>query len=95
MARGECPAPLHNRNLCAKGRKTPTENHWPSRLGVGVVVIALASHECGPCWAPSSDHMWDKFVVLASSERFFSVFPFSSKAIQFDQMQDLPENPLR
>ena len=34
-ARGECPAPLNNRNLCAKGKKTPTENHWPSRLGVG------------------------------------------------------------
>ena len=29
------PAPLNNWTPCAKGRKTPTEHHWPSRLGIG------------------------------------------------------------
>ena len=33
-ARGESPRPLNNRSPYATGRKTPTENHCPSRLGV-------------------------------------------------------------
>ena len=32
VARGEYPAPPNNRNTCAKGRKTPTENHWPFQV---------------------------------------------------------------
>ena len=42
VARGEYPAPPNNRKTCAKGRKTPTENHWPSKLwGLGVGLITL------------------------------------------------------
>ena len=63
----------------------------------GVVAIALASHLRGP----GSGHEWVKLVVgsLLCSERFFSGFPLSSKLniskIQFDRMQDLPENHFR
>ena len=69
--------------------------HWGRRDSA--VVIALASHLCGP-------HEWVKLVVssLICSERFFSgfsSFPLSSKIniskFQFDRMQDLPENHFR
>ena len=49
----------------------------------GIVVRALASHQCGPC-----GHQWVEFVVgsLLCSERFFSRysgFPLSSKTQHF------------
>ena len=68
------------------------------------MVMALASHQCGPGSIPERGYMWVKFAVgsLLCSERFFSgysSFTLSSKTnsfkFQFDRMQDIPENHFR
>ena len=70
----------------------------------GLVVIALAPHQCGRVRFWTCGHMWVKFVVgsLLCSERFcygFSGFPLSSKTVvskfQVEGVQDLSENHFR
>ena len=67
---GECPAPLNNQNPCAKGRKTPTESHWPSEWGLGDGPIT--DRASISTWGERSDSWmdWDCVTVHFSYEIF-------------------------